>query len=220
MSKLQSTTKSILRDANATLATAEYGLKDLIEGPSDRRLAGLRSLIVFGRAVTNVLQNLRNKEPTFKKWYSRYKEEMESDPLMKFFYDLRSVILKEGVLNTSNYLHILRLELPDDLNRLGPPPPNAKRFFIGDNTGRSGWEVELPDGSTQKHYVDLPSDIGSIRQGFPETPKSHLGRRITSPSIESLSTMYIDYLRKMVQDANKRFGKAVEKPRDSSLHSE
>ena len=200
-----SRTTDILRRAEQTLRTAEYGLEDLVKGPTDKKLAGLRNLVVFGRAVTNVLQNLRSTEPGFDEWYTKYQEELKSDPLMKYIYELRSRILKEGLLEVSTEVHIRRLVFPQDLQRFGRPPPNARGFFIGDNLGGSGWEVQLPDGSIEKYYVELPSDIGSVSLHFPKPPKSHQGKGIRDSSIETLSRMYIDYLRQMVESAKKKF---------------
>ncbi|MCK4431726.1 MAG: hypothetical protein KAW19_10560 [Candidatus Aminicenantes bacterium] len=198
-------TKDILKRTEGMLKFAMLGLQDLIYGPPERKLAGLSNLIVFGRAVTNVLQNLRSTETDFDKWYEKYKNEMKSDPLMKYFYNLRSEILKEGILKTSTQLFIKRLQIPGDLNRFGPPPPNAKGFFIGDNIGGSGWEVQLPDGSIDKYYVRLPYDIGSVSLHFPESPASHLGQKVKDSSIEALSKIYVDYLLRVVEAAKKEF---------------
>lgn len=199
------TTADILRAVRDTLATAEHGLEDLTGGPTERKLVGLRNLVVFGRAVTNVVQNLRSKEPKFDEWYGKYQQEMKSDPLMSYFYELRSEILKKGSLGVSHHTHIRHLELPRDLHRFGPAPPNARGFFIGDSLGGSGWEVELPDGSIEKYYVELPSDIGSTSLHFPDAPDSHLGQQVSDSSIQSLSTMYIGYLRQLVESAEKEF---------------
>jgi len=195
----------ILLNVQETIKTAEYGLRDLIEGPPERKLSGLRNLVVFGRAITNVLQGLRSIEPEFDAWYRKYIDEMESDPLMKYFYNLRSLILKEGFLEASVHAHIKKLELPYDMSLFGPSPPFAKGFFIGDQLGGTGWEVELPDGSRMKYYVELPSNIGSVSLHFPDPPNHHLGKDITNNSIEELSSLYIDYLRKMVRDAKIKF---------------
>jgi len=64
MPAFRRTTTDIIRSAEETLKTAEQGLEDLIKGPPQRKLSGLRNLIV-GRAVTNILQNLRSIEPDF-----------------------------------------------------------------------------------------------------------------------------------------------------------
>lgn len=205
MSKWNRTTIDVLKAVQATLETAEHALEDLINGPPNRKLSGLRNLVVFGRAVTNVLQNLRSTEPEFDIWYNRYVDEMKSDPLLKYFYKLRSVILKKGILKTSIRAFIRRLEFPCDMSRFGPPPPFAKSFFIGDQLGGTGWEVELPDGSKMKYYVELPSDIGSASLHFPDPPTHHLGKEIGSYSVEKLSALYIEYLRKMVREAQTKF---------------
>ena len=161
------TTTDIIRSIEETLKTAEQGLEDLIKGPPKRKLSGLRNLVVFGRAITNVLQNLRSTEPDFNTWYGKYMEEMKNDPLMKYFYDLRTKILKKGLLETSTHTYIKQLRIPEDLTRFDPPPPNAKGFFIGDNLGGSGWEVQLPNDSIVKYYIELPYDIGSVSLHFP-----------------------------------------------------
>ncbi len=200
------TTADILRSVEDTLATAEHGLKEFATGPAETKLAGFRNVVVFGRAVTNVLQNLRSNEPGLDEWYATYREQMKSDPLMRYFYELRSAILKEGTLpGLSTRIHIRRLRVPEDLGRLGLPPPNARGFFVGDSLGGSGWEVELPDGSVEKYYVELPFDIGTVSLHLPEAPRSHLGQEIGDSSLETLSRLYVNYLRRMVESAEERF---------------
>lgn len=199
------TTRGILRSLQETMDTAEYGYKMLVDGIPPERLIGLRNLIVFGRAVTNVLQNLRNTEPDFDEWYETYKTEMQSDPLMNYFYELRSEILKKGQLNVGVKAHIKKMYLPQDFHRFGPPPPNAKSLFIGDNLGGTGWEVQLPDGSIEKYYVSMPSDIGSVTLKFPNPPRSHIGKKIANNSVQSLSRHYLNYLQQMVKDAKTKF---------------
>jgi hypothetical protein len=199
------TTVDILRDAQVTLATAFVGLSDLMEGPPSRKSSGLRNLIVFGRAFTNVLQNLRSTESGFEIWYKKYVDEMESDPLMRYFYDLRSPILKEGVLETSVVAHVKRL-VPSDMARFGLPPPFARSFFIGDELGGTGWTIELPDGTKAKYYAELPSEIGSVALHFPNPPDQHLDKKIDDCSVETLSKLYLDYLNRMLEDAIQKFG--------------
>ena len=77
--------KEVFDNVKATLRTAEFGLEDLKRNQADRKLAGLSNLVVFGRGVTNVLQQLRSIELGFDDWYSNFVEEMNEDPLMRFF---------------------------------------------------------------------------------------------------------------------------------------
>lgn len=205
MPNLNSSTSDILKRVQITLTMAERGLETLIKGPTGRKMAGFWNLVVFGRAVTNVLQNLSSVEPDFYEWYTKYQEEMKTDPLMKYFYELRTKILKRGLSEVSIRIDIRKINIPEDLDRFGPPPPNAKGFFIGDSFGGSGWEVQLANGSIEKYYVELPSDIGSVSMHFPDPPKYHLGQDLKNDSIETLSRIYIDYLRRLVECAKQNF---------------
>jgi hypothetical protein len=196
------TTSSILEKTQDTLNTAKLGLRLLGSANPHERMAGLRNLVVFGRAVTNVLQNLRSTEPTFDSWYERYKSEMEADPLMKFFYKLRSKILKEGELRTHSSMTFSGN--PYEIIKRYPAPPGAKGFFIGDQLGGSGWEVELPDGSVAKYYVAIPSDLPN----FDLTMRVHLSEapeQFHGTPVEELCEKYILYLDAMVQEAKQNF---------------
>lgn len=202
---VKSATAEIFARVKETLATARLGLRDVIHGGPERRLAGLRNLVVFGRAVTNVLQNLRGPEPAFESWYQPYVTEMRDDPLLRYFYVLRSEILKEGKLKTGSMLHIKRFEFPKDMQRLGSPPPGAGAFFMGDQAGGTGWEIKLPNGEIEKFYVDIPGDIGTSEVQLADAPKTHKGLAIPDPRIETLARLYFDYLTGMVDDARSTF---------------
>jgi hypothetical protein len=170
------------------------------------RLPGLRNLVVFGRAVTNVLQNLRaTEEGDFDEWYKPFVDEMRADPLMRFFYKLRSEILKKGRTRTAVHGVIQQMNLPQDLQRFGPPPPGATSFFIGDSIGGTGWEVELPDGTPEKYYVALPEDIGKFGVYFPDAPPTHLEEKLDTQDIGEVCRRYSDYLERLVKSASDRF---------------
>ena len=206
MSNQKRKTIDILLALQETLDTAEFGYETFIKGSPPQKMVGLRNLVVFSRAVTNVLQNLKSVEPEFDEWYKKYQEEMQDDALMKYFYKLRSEILKEGKLEVGVGVHIKHMSLPQDMQRFGRPPPNAKSFFIGDRAGGTGWVVQLADGSTENYYVDLPSDIGSVTFLFPDPPESYMGRPLANKSVERLSWLYLNYLKQLVKLAKEKFG--------------
>lgn len=198
--------KDILRRVRETLETAQHGLLDMKRDPA-RRQSGLRNLVVFGRAVTNVLQNLRSTEKSFDEWYQRYVEEMKADPLMKFFYELRTRILKRGDLAVGNYAHINKFELPRDFAKFGPPPKNAKGFFIGDQSGGAGWEVEVQQGVVEKYYVGLPGDVGVAGLYFHDAPGLNDASSPSDKDVVTLSEKYVRYLEGLVTAAEKAFAK-------------
>ena len=131
---------------------------------------------------------------------------MRGDPLLRYFYLLRTEILKEGKLKTGNMLHIKSFEFPKDMQRLGPPPPGAGAFFMGDQAGGSGWEIKLPNGDTEKFYVDMPRDIATSEVHLPDAPLIHKGVTISHPKIETLSQFYFNYLNALVEAARVQFG--------------
>jgi hypothetical protein len=85
----------VLTWAGAFLRVVRQGLRDMEETEHDRVLLGFFSVVVFGRAVTNALQNLRTfDERAFDEWYEPWQREMRNDPLLRWFYKLRTDILK------------------------------------------------------------------------------------------------------------------------------
>jgi len=193
----------ILRDAEATLRIAELGLEDMSAPDPDRRAAGTHNVIVWGRAVTNVLQNLRGKVDDFDGWYSPWQQEMREDELLRFFYEARTKALKKGAVPTSFTVHIKRFRVPQDLP--SDPPPGAKGFFVGDQTGGSGWVTER-GGVEEKVYVQLPPSQVTTWLSFVDAPNTHLGASLESQTLEHLCGLYVAYLRRLVEDAKARFG--------------
>ncbi len=161
--------QEVLRRARDVFNTASRGLEDTRSNPA-RRITGIHNAVVFGRAVTNVLENLRSKDSRFDGWYAEISAALSADPLMKYFYKLRSQILKQGVSGTSTYAHIKKFNFPQDMRQFGPPPANARGFFIGDQHGGSGWEVDISQGVVEKFYVELPPEIGVAGLYFRDTP--------------------------------------------------
>lgn len=202
------TTQDILKRADETLAIAKLGAQDVRGRDMKRRLPGLLNVAVFGRAVTNMLQGLRSNEPSFDDWYAPKEAEMRSDPLLKFFYELRTSVLKKGgPTPVSSIARIRHLSLPSDMARFGPPPPGAKGFFIGDRVGGSGWIVALPNGLEEHYYFDLPDEIGTTQMVLSPGPESHLGRPIRSNAAAVLCDLYVEYLSRLVADARSTFGR-------------
>jgi hypothetical protein len=193
-----------LINAQQVIETARRGLEDMKAGPG-RRLSGLHNVVVFGRAVTNVLQNLRSTEPDFDPWYQSVRDEMKADPLMKFFYSLRSRILKEGDTGVRRYFNF-NFNYPEDMERFGPPPKNARDFFI-DANGRAGWNVEIGVGLTEKYYVELPAEIGEMRLYFYDAPGVTEQTPVRDIDVVSLSERYLDSIDRILSLAETRFGR-------------
>ena len=197
-------TANKLKDVDRVLLITKSSLEDVKGNDPNKRISGLYNVATWGRSVTNVLQNLRSIEPAFDRWYEPYAKEMRNDPLMRFFYEVRSQVLKEGRIEIGVSTIIKSLS-PRDFARIERPPFETAGFFMGDEIGGNGWNIKLPDGSIGKYYVALPPDIGESHIDFSNPPPSHLGKDCSGKSMFELCQMYIAYLEYMANDAKKAF---------------
>jgi hypothetical protein len=198
----------VLNNARKVFKTASLGLADLESADPTRRVAGLHNVIVFGRSVTFILQNLRTVDAAaFDAWYAPYLAEMKADPLLLHFNKLRTELVHEGGAGTTG--SITFGSDPVDLAALmANPPPGATRFFMGDagNMG-IGWEVALPDGSTTKYYVTLPANAQiETAMHLPDAPSGHLGKPIGDQTAPALARLYLDYIGRLLANADAHFG--------------
>lgn len=199
--------ETVLAKAKESLADAGQGLRDLMGDIPPRRRSGLRNVAVFGRSVTFVLQTLRAVDAErFDTWYEPWKAEMQKDPLLRYFVALRNTIEKEGGPDTSLSMQIEYLDTRDLQPLMDNPPPGASSFFVGDYVGGSGWEIELPDGRIEKFYVSLPEQVvAPYNLNLTDPPTEHLGQAIADTSAESLCALYVAYLSRLVDDAERHF---------------
>jgi hypothetical protein len=196
--------EAVLQRVDETLETARLGLSDLLDSSRSRRMSGLRNLIAFGRSVTFVLQNLRSVvREEFDAWYEPHQQAMKNDPLMRYFVEARNELEKQGKLSVSTSTHIHSFST-GDIPKFGRPPIGAKGFFIGDQLGGSGWEVELANGTKEKYYVELPSSIAEVKQHFSNLPEAMVPE-LKGATVEDLSQRYIERLAALVFAARTHF---------------
>jgi hypothetical protein len=146
----------------------------------------------------------------FDEWYAPYREAMAADDLMRYFVRLRNEILKEGPpAPTGGAMYIEHLHGSEITALMSNPPLGAKSFFMGDALGGSGWEVELPDGTTTKYYVRLPDSMRvTVSILLPDPPTAHNGKplELKDRSIAALCRLYVAYLEGIVAEAEQHFG--------------
>lgn len=198
------TSNQVLKEAEDTLFTAKLGYQLIMGKDPKARIAGFRNVVVFGRAVTNVLQNLRSIVGiSFDEWYNPKVKEMSTDKIMQYLYKLRSQILKEGTLNTSASVSFSGN--PYELIQRYKTPPNAKGFFIGDRIGGCGWEIDIGDGKTENFYVDVPNNLPGFSLVM-DVKLSDAPIELLDKNIHELSDYYLKYLERLVMEAKSLFG--------------
>lgn len=191
-------TKQVIEQAEMELYTAKMGHKNVSEGDGKQQEAGLRNVAVFGRAVTSKLQNLRSVEPNFDDWYAPYREEMERDELMNFFYKFRTDVLKKSKQDVSKSFVVNEL----DLRELNPPPNTVGTSITKHGVG---WHVQTGSDQTEIYYAEVPEEMGYVKYSIENKPTKHLNTDISDEPIEELCRLYVSYLANMVSDAKETF---------------
>jgi hypothetical protein len=71
---------------------------------------------------------------------------------------------------------------------------------MGDENGGSGWTIVKSGGTTDRYYIDLPSEIGETTVRLAEAPEEY--RDLPASQLVS---RYLDRLEVLVSEANQRF---------------
>lgn len=77
-------------------------------------------------------------------------------------------------------------------------------MFVGDSYGGSGWLIDMPDGTQEKFYVDLPKSLADVKSYFLDVPEK-LREEIQSKDIIELGDEYIAKLKDVIDDCRKTF---------------
>lgn len=196
-------TVEILNRAQEALRNMQFSLTNYKKSNDENKILYLRNLITTGRSVTFILQNLKSHvdKNAFEEWYLPWRTKMSNDEILRTFKDLRNEIEKQGKLNTSLTAHIEHFNSNDIQPLLKNPPPFSKSFFIGDQIGGSGWEIDYGNGITEKLYIVLPQDIKMVID-FEIIDLTSLDNDMST--IDMLE-YYYDYLHAIYIDARKTF---------------
>jgi hypothetical protein len=197
-------------------------VESLAKPPPGQLRDTINRVAVEGRALTNILQNLRGKVDGFDDWYQTKQIEMASDELLRFFYQMRTESLKKGLDGVSGVElrpqpggmvaltpEGITVEWPDNNGRRQhhyPSPPNTVGKFLGDQEGGSGFEIKMADGKTRKQYVYIPAEVANISVLFDHPPAVHREKKLEDRSPASLCRLYIRYLQELTGEAEAKFG--------------
>jgi hypothetical protein len=123
-----------MRNLDETIELVEESYVAFQARPAPERTPGvthIKHIAVYGRATTNVLQNLRGVVAGFDEWYAPIREWMEGDPLMKYFYKLRTRILKEGEVGDYEFVVSGISIAIDDQGKIAPGGPVTGTYQFG-----------------------------------------------------------------------------------------
>lgn len=168
-----------LRSAWVNFRTAEVGLGMTSEPDPNRVRIGLGLVATYGRAVTGTLQRLRSRVDGFDAWYGPYVEEMASDPLMRWMWEIRNATLKEGVF----------------------PEQNVEIRWTNIQLSASG-----PGAFSSEPWND-PESIQptSVAVEIVDAPTEHRGKHLPAQTAFALAEAYLTFLYEMLTAATDRF---------------
>jgi hypothetical protein len=199
----------ILQDAKDAFDLMRRGLREYEAIGGRTRLAGIKNVVVWGRVVTATLQKLKRHFPNeFPTWWNPKAQDMRDDPEYHYLYDLRNDVEKLGTVGATGNATFIQHLGPDEMRRLtaNPPPFPKRSFFLGDRWGGDGWDVELPDGTHQKFYVRIPTDIG-VRSWLQfADPTDSLKLSPPPRPVEDVLARYVHYLEDLLESAIQEFG--------------
>lgn len=157
MEDTEPTVTEVIASARQMLDFVRLGARDYSDA-GERRLSGLFNAVTSGRSVTFVLQKLKGRAPGFDQWYAAVQDNLRQDPVASWFVDLRNRIEKERTHGSTSASMYIRQFNPAEM--VQNAPANATSMFLGDDLGRSGWTVQLQDGSRATVFFAMPASMG------------------------------------------------------------
>lgn len=187
-----------ITNALEVLDSVRHAMEDFENAPTESRAkTAIRNFLEQGRSVTWALQHLKSHFSTKEegqKWWDAISSELRSDPVAKWFYELRNPVVKEG--QPVNIRGVAHLE-----GKFSFPPPDETR-----PPGATGWALDgrmipwwiMPDGSR------VPArPIEGVRRWntIANVPEAFRSRPLTD-----LMAEYVAALEKVAAAAMDRFG--------------
>lgn len=192
--------REYLHRTRETLDTAFQGYF-VLKDHAARRTAGFRNVIIFGNAVRKVLEELPSDGGEFDKWFKPIRKEFKTSVLMKLFAELLAEIRKRETERIGSTARVVGFNYPADVPKLGKRPAHAHEFFMGDEIGGIGWEVELRPGVIEKYYAILPAAYGTVEEFLSFTAVVQTARDPRPIDATKVSEQYIHTLEKVLRGA-------------------
>ena len=192
--------REFLHRTRETLDTAFQGYFVLKDHPA-RRTAGFRNVIIFGNAVRKVLEELPSDSGDFDKWYKPIRREFKTSVLIKLFSQLLTEIRKREAEGFGSKARVVGFNYPADVPKLGKRPTHAREFFMGDDLGGIGWEVELQPGVIEKYYAILPAAYGTVEEFLSFTAVVQTAKDPRPIDAVKVCEQYIQTLEKVLRGA-------------------
>jgi hypothetical protein len=188
----------IVANAREVLNAVRHAREDFVAATDSEDLprvkTAVRNFLEQGRSVTWALQLLKGAIPDWTAWWTETRRELETDPICRWFYDLRNPIVKEG--------HPVNLWRGLSIPHISGNPPTPPR-----PEGAVGYAIKM-DMSAEWHMSDGstipagPALIASKKRFIVSSTPQNLMHR----PLEDLMEHHIGVLEVIVQRCESEIG--------------
>lgn len=142
---------AILATANRAADLAEQGWVDYV-GAGPRRYAGLANAVCLVRSIPSSLRRLKGRVGDWEAWWER-SGSLHNDPDGLWIGQLRNSFDRAGTASGVPEVH-LDAVFSSELDWRAPR--GTVSTFVGDELGRTGWKVRMPDGTIETVFFTIP----------------------------------------------------------------
>ena len=152
----------------------------------------LQAFITLGRSITFAMQKEYSKIPDFRDWYQKKQEEMKADETLRFFNEVRDIIIHEKPFDVETVAYIKHIYLESI--------PRGWSFAI---TGK-GEPIWISPTGEKVHAIEFDDQVERVYL-FDKPPQSFFGAQVKDFSVVSLCKLYLVYLSELVEEASEKF---------------
>lgn len=192
--------------AKKNLHACEYHLKNLSQSKHFEEVEiNFAAFVNSARSTTFVLQKEFKKKPQFISWYGDPDNpgevcegtklyEMKNDDLCKFFLKIRNQIVKEGINDLQCLFKIGKCNSTIDF----PDKPRGSSLLIGNE----GIYYYVNQGTAKEDNIPAISKTAEVvsKIFIKNAPVLHNGQTIDSPDLITISELYYQYLKNLVEE--------------------
>jgi hypothetical protein len=183
----------IVGSAQSAHVDAVYGLEklrsslpaQLQSGDTVLVLSGLKAMVTSARQVVLILRLLKRIDP-FQGWLAPIEAQIDSDPLLNYFAELRNTIEKEGLPGVFGTIELRRGDEP------------VGDVYVRMTDGLHGiWTAGVllaPSGSDAAKLAHTHDSQWLRSVHFADPPKEHLGKPLWTDRADVLGDLYLAYL--------------------------
>lgn len=196
--------ESIVAYVHEALDKAWKGVERIDAGDVLQQSDGVKDAVVWGRTATFILQQLSSRVERWSEWWEPQVLRMRSDPLLKYFNRLRSVILKTGETQIGfKLLYQPGEQIVKEVLLSSPMPHKDAQLAVNAAIGFC-WIYEQ-NGERKTVPVPSPTCVGATRHCFMDLEDAEFPSEYATLSLAEALSVYLERIEEIVEATFQRF---------------